>query len=245
MTFRSVWQWGITRKILEGDFPNDGIRFPKDTEKPPFQTWKEIERQISRGGMTDNQQADLWDCLFLTLDEIDGALKHVKESATQPFVYPMFVMAAQTGARRSELMRSQLTDFDEQAVLLRERKRVRGKRSFRRVPLSDSLKAVLKAWFENHPGGRYTFCKSTFGDAVPLTRDDASGYFERTLRDSNWSVIPGWHCFRHSFISNCAMKGVDQRIIDTWVGHQTEEMRRRYRHLFPDTEQAAMKSVFS
>ena len=146
---------------------------------------------------------------------------------------------------RKRSKKPRVTDLDEQAVLLRERKRVRGKRSFRRVPLSDSLKAVLKAWFENHPGGPHTFCKSTFGEIVPLTRDDASGYFERTLRDSKWSVIPGWHCFRHSFISNCAMKGVDQRIIDTWVGHQTDEMRRRYRHLFPDTEQAAMKSVFS
>jgi len=31
---------------------------------------------------------------------------------------------------------------------------------------------------------------------------------------SKWSVIPGWHCLRHSFISNCAARGVDQRLID-------------------------------
>jgi hypothetical protein len=32
--------------------------------------------------------------------------------------------------------------------------------------------------------------------------------------------------------------------IDAWMGHQTEEMRKRYRHLFPDQQQAALASVF-
>jgi hypothetical protein len=28
------------------------------------------------------------------------------------------------------------------------------------------------------------------------------------------------------------------------MGHQTEEMRRRYRHLFPDQQQVAIQEVF-
>jgi integrase len=40
------------------------------------------------------------------------------------------------------------------------------------------------------------------------------------------------------------MKGIDQRIIDAWVGHTTEDMRRRYRHLFPNSEKQAMSLVF-
>lgn len=28
------------------------------------------------------------------------------------------------------------------------------------------------------------------------------------------------------------------------MGHQTEEMRRRYRHLFPDQQREALSSVF-
>jgi integrase len=57
-------------------------------------------------------------------------------------------------------------------------------------------------------------------------------------------VLRGWHVLRHSFISNCAAKGVDQRLIDAWVGHTTEEMRKRYRHLIPDVEQQAIQTVF-
>ena len=51
------------------------------TEKPPFQTWQEIERKINRGGLTGAEQADLWDCLFLTLPEIAELLAFVKTNA--------------------------------------------------------------------------------------------------------------------------------------------------------------------
>jgi hypothetical protein len=37
---------------------------------------------------------------------------------------------------------------------------------------------------------------------------------------------------------------VDQRLIDAWVGHTTEEMRRRYRHLLPNQERQAIQTVF-
>jgi len=77
-----------------------------------------------------------------------------------------------------------------------------------------------------------------------LTANEVHDHFQRTLAGSKWAVIPGWHCFRHSFISVCASRGVDQRLIDDWVGHQTEEQRRRYRHLLPSTQQQAIRSVF-
>ena len=80
--------------------------------------------------------------------------------------------------------------------------------------------------------------------AAALTRDEVHHHFQRTVAGSKWEVMRGWHMLRHSFISNCAAKGVDQRLIDAWVGHQTEEMRKRYRHLIPSTEQAAIRTVF-
>ncbi len=77
-----------------------------------------------------------------------------------------------------------------------------------------------------------------------ITRDVAHNRFKSVLKDSKWNVIPGWHCLRHSFISNLASHSIDQRLIDEFVGHTTEEMRRRYRHLFPDVKQEAISSVF-
>jgi integrase len=79
---------------------------------------------------------------------------------------------------------------------------------------------------------------------LQLTEDEAGDHLKRTLKGSEWRVIRGYHTLRHSFVSALASKGVDQRIIDELVGHQSEEQRRRYRHLYPSVQAEALKSVF-
>lgn len=252
-SFRAAWNWGVHMGLLSGHFPNRGLVFPKADEKPPFMTWQEIERRIQAGGLTDKQQAELWNALFLTLPEIDELLAHVRASARQPWIYPMFVFAAHTGARRSEMIRTQMADVDFEGgtILIREKKRARGKRTTRRVPMSSRLAAVLTEWLERHPGGQTLFgqeaaivrSRSKRAGATPLTRDEAHDHFKRTLAGSKWKVLRGWHVLRHSFASNCAAKGVDQRLIDSWLGHTTE-IRKRYLHLIPSNERQALDGVF-
>lgn len=156
----------------------------------------------------------------------------------------MFVFAAHTGARRSEIRRSLVTDFDFEAktVLIREKKKQHGKvETYRTVPMSPKLEAVMRTWFADHPGGQHAVCTKA---GTPITEHYSTKLVVNALRKTRWSVIPGWHCFRHSFVSNYAARGVDQRLIDQWVGHTTEVMRRRYRHLVPAVSQAALLSVF-
>ena len=196
------------------------------------------------------QQHELWECLYLRTNEIDELLRHVRENALHTFHYPMFVAAAHTGARRSELMRSQLVDIRDDVLIIREKKRRRGQQSTRRVPMSALLKETLRDWKREHPGGPHTFTivdsssRQRPNSAQALTRTEAHNHFQSVLKESRWNVIRGWHCLRHSFISNLASHSVDQRLIDEFVGHTTEEMRRRYRHLFPDVKRAAITSVF-
>ena len=129
---------------------------------------------------------------------------------------------------------------------------MRGQRTTRRVPLSDILAGVLREWIERHPGGQYLFChglhvirsKTKRAECLPITRDEANDHFKRTVAGSKWEKLRGWHVFRHSFVSNCAAAGVDQRMIDEWVGHQTDEQRKRYRHLFPNQQRQAIQLVF-
>ncbi len=247
-TLRSLWHWAVNAGLLQGDLPRKGIRLPKGKERPPFQTWDEIETQTA--GLDENEQKELWDCLYLRLSEIEELLKHVKKTANHPFTHPMFVAAAHTGARRSELLRSRLGDIYKDFIVIRERKRKHGHETTRRVPLSTTLRSVLDNWLKEHPGGPHTFClaagtpRSRNGKEIrPISRDAANDHFKRPLANSRWSVVRGWHCFRHSFISNLASSGVDQRLIDEFVGHTSEEVKRRYRHLLPDVKQQAIRSV--
>jgi integrase len=280
-SLRAAWNWAAQAGLLAGPFPGRGLKYPKTADKPPFQTRAEIERQVARGGLSDAEQRELWDCLFLTLAEVAALLAYVKEHAAHPWLYPMACLAAHTGARRSELLRARVQDLDLEGgtVLLHEKKRARGRRTTRRVPLSPLLAAVLKGWLACHPGGPHLFCQEGVvgrskkrsrttghqGDAtrattlrgrlatvrpreqagpLPVSRDEAHDHFKRTLAGSQWGVLRGWHVLRHSFASNLAARGVDQRVIDEWMGHQTEEMRKRYRHLFPEQQRQAIRLVF-
>ncbi len=242
-TFSSVWFWARLHGHVDGPFPNTGLRYAKTTEKPPFQTWKAIENQIARGGLSDEEQRDLWDCLFLSTEEIVDLLAHVAASNQLPSLHPMCCMAAFTGARRSEILRSHISDFDFTGgtVVIREKKRSRNKRTIRVLPLAPNLREVMTQWFGTRTTAKFTF--SDNGQAV--TVDESNHHLRQSLSGSRWEKIRGWHLFRHSFISNCAARGIDQRIIDTWSGHQTDEMRKRYTHLFPDTQQDAIRLVFN
>jgi integrase len=185
-------------------------------------------------------------------------LAYASKNAYQPFLHPMVAFAAYTGARRSELLRILIddVDLDGGTALIREKKRVKGKRSTRRVPISPLLKVILQAWLKIHPGGQFMFCQQSEvcrskkrgrgGSAAPvaLTRDEAHDHFQRLIKDSKWDKMKGWHVLRHSFISICAADGVDQRMLQQWVGHLSEETHRRYLHLIPSKEQHAIANVF-
>jgi integrase len=237
-TMRSAWKWAERMGMVKGSFPNGGLVYPKADEKLPFMTWKEIERRINAGGNAEQ----LWECLYLTATEIKQLLEYVKRQEMPAWVYPMFLTIAHTGARRSEMIRARVEDVDVsgRTLTIREKKRVKGTRTTRRVPFSTPLAAMLKKWLPLRGGKPYLFGS---GDQ-PMVPQLAHHAFVKALEQSKWSVLKGWHVLRHSFISALASSGVDQRIIDDLVGHQTEEQRRRYRHLYPSTQQQAIRAVF-
>ena len=244
-SFASIWnKWGVPNGLVAGPAPTKGLVYSKSKAKHPFQTWAQIEQRIKRGGLSELQQDALWDSLFLSVEEIEAFLEYIKKHTRFAFVYPMFVFAAHTGARRSEILRSEVDDFDFTAgfVRIREKKKDRTKElTYREVPMSPLLRKVMKEWFANHPGGQFTICEVP---NTPITVQMAAHHFVWAVEGSKWDKLGGWHTLRHTFISNCAAKGVDQRSIDAWVGHTTEAMRARYRHLFPDQQHKSMKLVF-
>ena len=244
-TFSSLWnKWGIQQGYTDRPAPVKNLTYPKGTAKPPFQIREQIERQIALGKLSKVAKAELWQSLFLTLPEVEAFLDYFRDLRQQPYVYPMITFAAHTGARRSEIRRSLVTDFDFTArtVMIREKKKDSAKvETYRTVPMTPRLEQVMRDWFAKHPDNPHAIC-------TPSGRSMSDHYTTKLLRHatagSEWSLIPGWHCLRHSFISNCAARGIDQRLIDHWVGHSTDAMRRRYSHLLPAVSQAAILSVF-
>ena len=254
-TLNTLWNWGVQQGYVTGPLPKMGLKFPKLDERPPFQTYTQIARQVERGRLTTTEEAELWDCLYQSSNEINDLLAVVRQRSMYRFLYPMVLMAAHTGARRSELCRSRECDYDFEAatILIREKKRTKGRRTTRLVPMTARLKQAVETWFADKEASPYAFPAEHLVERVRRPRfeegcvspDEASHHLDRTLAGTKWEKIRGWHIFRHSFISNCASCGVDQRMIDSWVGHQTDAMRRRYTHLFPHAQHAALAGVFA
>jgi integrase len=250
-TLSSLWnKWGMRAGLVSFPLTLKNLEYTKAKEKLPFQTWEQIERHVVRGQLSAVDQEELWDALFLTVSEVEELLGHVKKvkyrwkNSHFPWVYPMFVFCAHTGARRSEMLRSRVEDLDFEAgeVLIREKKKDRSKvETQRRVPMTTQLRTALQEWLAVHPGGPLTFCKEA---GEPLTAQMATHYLRWTLDGSKWKVVKGWHIFRHSFISNLACRGASERVIMALAGHLNRETTRRYTHLVPSTVQDAMRLLF-
>ena len=233
-TLRCVLGWGVEQGVVRKlDWMLKTVKLPKDRGREPFRSFEQIERMIQRGNLTLVDELRLWETLYLTSEQIADLLAYVAGHARLPWVYPMLTFVALTGCRRSEMVRSEIGDWDLENghVHIREKKRDTSKEfTLRQVNIHPTLRDVIQTWLSAHPGGLYTFTST----GKMLTPQKTTEQLRRTLEPSpRWSRVRGFHTLRHSVASILASKGVDQRYIDKVMGHQTEEMRLRYQHLFP------------
>jgi integrase len=221
-----------------------------EVDLPPFRTIAEIEAVLARGGLSEPEALALWDCLYLTPAEIAGLLGTVRARAAADYAHLLHAIPAYTGMRRGEVLRLRWSDVDlvQGHVVARSLKQSRrAVETKRRIDLHPQLARELTAWRGKRPAGQYVVCEP--GGLVPLGRDLANRAFWQPMRGTPWCLNSkknwfkvGFHTYRHSFASNLAAAGVDQRVIDEFMGHSTESMRRRYRHLFPRDRRSAIES---
>ena len=111
-TFGALWNWAKTEGFVDADFPRKGLLFPKQTNKPAFQTWEQIQKQITENQLSDSDAGPLWDCLYLDTTKVKALLDFIEKNSYHSLLHPMCALAAYTGARRSELCRSETADID-------------------------------------------------------------------------------------------------------------------------------------
>ena len=242
-TLISVFAWAVQQEIMATS-PAAALPVIKaDRDRPPFRRLEEIEEMLKQGGLDDPEITELWECLCLTPSEIAEILSLAKQQTETDFIHPMFALIAYTGIRRGEMLRLRWLDVDfrRRLITARSLKQSRQKRETSRdIDMHPELEAILTAYRTNRHKGQYVICLRKSGE--PLVKEQAHAAFRHALSGTRWErkmpsgkkkIVIGFHTFRHSFASNLAVAGVDQRIIDRWMGHTTEAVRRRYQHLFP------------
>ena len=171
----------------------------------------------------------------------ENELGRLLESAKDSEIFAFVATAAYTGMRLSEIMRLKWTDvdFDSGRILARGYKGSASEtESPRYISLHPDLAEILKEHRKSSKGAL------VFADAEGQPRSKEYCYYH-LKKLTNGTEFDGirFHTFRHSFASNLSAKGVDQRVIDRFMGHQTVAMQQRYQHLFPDKQQEAIEQL--
>jgi len=251
-TLMSYFKWakGKEDAQIRSSPAEDLCVFQEDREAERFRTLGEIEQVLARGGLSDLEVEKHWECLYLDQFQVGEVLALVEKRARHDFIFPMFALVAYTGMRRGEMLRLRWSDvnFDARLITARSRKQSRQtEQTSRDIPMHSRLREILADYLQRRPKGQHVICK--VDSSKPLTASMAHDHLQRTLRDSPWEqtmpsgtkkVVIGFHTFRHSIASNLAVQGVDQRLIDALMGHQTPQMTKRYQHLFPESRRAAV-----
>ena len=202
-----------------------------------FRTGEEIEQLLATGDHPEEAIAEMRRFRYLTPDEITELLEVV--SGTD--LHALLATAAYTGMRFSEVLRLKWSDvqLDRKRLLARGFKgSTSARESPRYIPMHDHLAAILQH-HRKHTRGVWVFADA---NGAPPNREHHY-YLLKSLTDGTRFEGIRFHALRHSFASNLAAQGVDQRVIDRFMGHQTEAMRTRYQHLFPERQQEAINKL--
>ena len=60
---------------------------------------------------------------------------------------------------------------------------------------------------------------------------------------TEFELMSGWHCLRHSFISICVARGIDWPQIAEWVGHVSPKTTKLYTHFNTAESKKRMESL--
>jgi integrase len=242
-TFRQACVWASDHGHADAPkWPLKLIKLPVDESREDFRTIAQIRVILVRGAVSAEREREYWACVYLTWDQVKDVVEYVRVNATEPWVYPMFAFVAFTGCRRAEMLRSLREDWDMERgiVSIRETKRKKKMFTKREIPIHARLLPVMRDWFAEHPSDHHAISRNT----KAVDEDRADWHFEHTLAGHpDWCKLPGFHTFRHSLASIMALKGLDQRSINETLGHITEEMATRYRHLPPEVKTHAIHSL--
>jgi integrase len=251
ITLVQFYKWVVKRKLLARSPMTDIADIKFGLDRPPFRTLQEVQGIIERGGLSREEELELWECLYLDPSEIAALLTLVRERAAFDTGPLLHLFPAYTGMRRGEVLRLRWIDVDleNDSLTARSRKQSRSMREVtRRIDIHPELKVILQTWRAAHPRGQYVLFHEQRG--TPLNAGQADHRFWQPMRGTQWCLDSrknwykiGFHTYRHSFASNLAAAGVDQRIIDEFMGHTTEAMRKRYRHLFPSRKKEAIQCL--
>jgi integrase len=160
---------------------------------------------------------------FLSEEEIHSLLEACKRLTEFPWLYPLVLLALNTGMRLGELMGLTWENIDMEQRLISVLQTKGRKARIKTIAVNDLALEALTL-----------FRAQDYGDRVmaPWGKKWIEIVFNRALKAA---AIEGFtfHGLRHTFASHLVMAGVDLATVSELLGHTTISMTMRYAHLAP------------
>ncbi|MBK7727984.1 MAG: site-specific integrase [Gammaproteobacteria bacterium] len=151
-------------------------------------------------------------------------------------IYPIVIVAMNTGMRRGELFNLEWKDVDLSGRLLTVQGGGAKSGRTRHIPLNDDAFATLVVWrnqSDDEPAR--VFPSPVTGERL----DNVKSAWGNVIKDAGIKAFR-FHDLRHTFASNLVMRGADLTTVRELLGHADIETTMRYAHLTPEHKAATV-----
>ena len=230
------WQQDELQRGLAGESINRNLT--------PFQamlTWGEKRGHIPanpiRGKVESLPKSGSKKIRYLLPDERERlfvALDQREEEQGEDYLKSAVLFSLATGIRKGTLLRLTWEDVDMRTKTAVLRGEIMKGGATWTIPLSTVAYEILEAWKPKTVGSGFIFP----GDGTHLqdTRKPWNNLMKRAQITSF-----SWHCLRHDFASQLAMKGVNILTIKEHMSNKTLDMTLVYAHLAPHIKREAVE----
>jgi len=161
--------------------------------------------------------------VVLSPDEV----KHILSLVKTPTVRMALTVIYACGLRLSEGVHLKVQDIDSSRMLLWVRNGKGGKD--RCVPLPERLLELLRGYWKQHRPRLYLFPNPK--NRKPLCATTLQKTFKIVLLQSQIHKEASIHTLRHSYATHLLERGINLRVIQEVLGHQSPQTTARYTHL--------------
>lgn len=147
------------------------------------------------------------------------------------------------GLRLTEALNLQVKDIDSSRMVVEIR---RGKgRKDRYVPLPQRTLVHLRGYWQRHRNPIWLFPRRLDGYSatVPMEKSGVQKAFRAALKASGIDKAASVHTLRHSYATHLVEAGVDIRLVQKYLGHNSLATTYIYLHLTAAVKQEATDSI--
>lgn len=166
-----------------------------------------------------------------TLPEIlnEEEVKRLINAPRSPKHQLILAIAYSAGLRVSEVVKVQLSDIDMERSVI-QIKQSKGRKD-RIVVLSSRLKTEITNFLHNRKAESKWLFPTAMNSSRHLSIRTAEKVFENAKKDCGIQKKVSFHSLRHAFATHLLEKGIDIRVIQTLLGHESVRTTQIYTHI--------------